>query len=261
MKVFALLLVLAVPALADWKSQVTPPRLGPQPRLAPIQVDYKLSWNGMLNAGKLTFTFGKPDPSFPSDYVSRASGGSSGIAGKLYPCKIAYVSRMDPATLRPRAFTGVQDEGKEVTTTSSKWAGPRVSTTQVTRNTRKGTETNLKGEFRFTPVHDLFSAMLHVRSHKLNNGDSLTLPLMPTNKPYLLRVKVLGREQLNGRNTIKMSVALQKIDPKSQALLPYKKMKSSTLWISDDAHRIPVEVRSEVFIGDVRMTLSHAKPL
>jgi hypothetical protein len=38
-------------------------------------------------------------------------------------------------------------------------------------------------------------------------------------------------------------------------------MKSTTLWLSDDANRIPVELRSEVFIGDVRMTLSGHRKL
>jgi hypothetical protein len=32
-------------------------------------------------------------------------------------------------------------------------------------------------------------------------------------------------------------------------------MKSATLWLSDDANRLPLELRAEVFIGDVRMTL------
>ncbi len=261
MKTAALLLALSLPALAEWKAEVTPAKLGPHPRLAPQQFGYRLSWNGMVDAGKLTFTFGKPDAKYPSDYVSRVTGGSTGIASKLYDYKIALISRLDPATLRPRAFVGVQDEGKEVVTTRSTWAGTRVSTEHVTKIAKTGAETKLESKFLFTPVHDLFSAMLHVRSHKLADGDKLAIPLMPFNKPYLLRLQVLGREKFAGRDTIKLSVALQKIEPKSKTLLPYKKMKSSTLWLSDDANRIPVELRTEVFIGDVRMTLADARKL
>jgi hypothetical protein len=116
-------------------------------------------------------------------------------------------------------------------------------------------------EFRFTPMHDVFSAMLQVRSHKLADGDRLVLPILPFDKPYLLRVHVVGREKFADRDTIKLSVSLQKIDPKTKALLPYHKMKKTTLWLSDDANRIPVEIRSEVFIGDVRMTLASARKL
>jgi hypothetical protein len=261
MKALALLLALGLPALADWKSEITAAKLGPHPRLAAQEFDYRLSWRGMLKAGELTFTFGKPDPKYPSDYSARVSGGSSGVASKFYHYQVALISRLDPATLRPRSVVGVQDVGDEEITTRSTWAGTLVRSEHVTRVTKTGVETRLATEFRFTPVHDVFSAMLQVRSHKLANGDTLTLPLLPFNQPYLLRVKVLGREKFAGRDTIKLSVALQKIDPKTKALLPYKKMKSTTLWLSDDANRIPVELRSEVFIGDVRMTLSGARKL
>ena len=62
MKTLSLLFAFSLPALADWQKEITPAKLGPQ------EFDYRLSWKGMLSAGKLTFTFGKPDPKFPSDY-------------------------------------------------------------------------------------------------------------------------------------------------------------------------------------------------
>ena len=257
----ALILALSLPALADWKDEVTPAALGPQAKLVPQEFEYRLSWNGMVDAGKLTFAFGQADPKFPSDFVCRMNGGSTGLASKLYNYKVAMISRLDPATLRPRFFVGVQDEGKEIVTTRNTWAGPQVTSEYVTKVAKTGVETSVESKFMFTPIHDAFSAMLHVRSYKLDNGDKLVIPLMPFNRPYLMRVEVLGREKFADRDTIKLSVALQKIEPKTKTLLPYKKMKSATLWLSDDANRIPVELRSEVFIGDVRMTLAAAKKL
>jgi hypothetical protein len=261
MKAFLLFLALALPASADWKTEVTPAKLGPHPKITPQALDYRLTWNGMVNAGKLSFTFGTKDPKFPSDYGAKASGGSTGVASALYRTKFTMMSRLDPATLRPRVAVGIADEGDEVNTTRTTWHGPLVKSEQTIRITKNGKSGTINREFRFTPVHDVFSAMLHVRSQKLNNGDKLVIPLQPFDKPYLMTVNVLGREKFAGRDTIKMSVALQKIDPKTKALLPYKKMKSSTLWLSDDANRIPVELRSEVFIGDVRMTLAGARKL
>lgn len=261
MKPLVLLLALCVPALADWKTEVTPATLGPHPKMAPQEFEYRLSWKGMVDAGKLNFSFGAKDPKFPSDYNAKVTGGSTGLASKLYRNKMTVMSRLDPATLRPRVCVGVQDEGDEVNTTRTTWRGPVVQTEETIRITKNGKSGTINTEFRFTPVHDVFSAMLHVRSQKLDNGDKLTIPLLPFNKPYLLTVNVLGREKFADRDTIKLSVALQKIDPKTKNLLPYKKMKSTTLWLSDDANRIPVELRSEVFIGDVRMTLAAAKKL
>lgn len=262
MKVVAsLLLACCLPALADWKDEVTPAKLGPQKNLVPQEFEYRLSWKGMVDAGKLTFTFGQPDPKNPADYVTRINGGSSGLASKLYHSKVSFISRLDPATLRPRVAIGVQDEGDEVNSTRTTWAGTLVTSEQTITIAKNGKSGTVKSDFRFTPVHDLVSAMLHVRSQKLDDGDKLVLPLMPFNKPYLMRVEVLGREQFSGRPTIKLSMGLQKIDPATMTLLPYKKLKSATMWLSDDANRIPVELRSEVFIGDVRMTLAADRKL
>ena len=74
-------------------------------------------------------------------------------------------------------------------------------------------------------------------------------------------ITVLGREKHNGRACIKLDVKLQKIDKDTMHLKSYKKLKKATLWISDDADRIMVELRSEVFIGDVRAVLIKQSPL
>ena len=104
--------------------------------------------------------------------------------------------------------------------------------------------------------------MLHVRSQKLAAGDQIALVVQPFGTPYLLRVKVRGREVHLDRKTIRLTVGMRKIDRKTLELLPYKKMKNdATLWLSDDADRIPVELRAAVFIGDIRATLTGYRKL
>lgn len=99
MKAAALLLATSLAALADWRKEIAPTGLGPHPALAPQEFDYRLSWNGLVDAGKLTFTFGQPDPKFPSDYSAQVHGGSTGLASKLFHYRVAMTSRLDPATL------------------------------------------------------------------------------------------------------------------------------------------------------------------
>src|SRR5690606_15964186 len=110
----ALSLLLLAPASADWTNEVTPPRLGTHPRLAPRQLDYQLSWRGMLRAGELRFILGGEDPGGSPGYHASATGGSRGLAARLHPYQIHLRSLLDPATLRPRSFVGIEDEGKEV---------------------------------------------------------------------------------------------------------------------------------------------------
>ena len=104
--------------------------------------------------------------------------------------------------------------------------------------------------------------MLHVRSQKLDTGDQITLVVHPFGTSYLLRVKVQGRELHNGRNAIRLTMGMRKIDRKTQELVAYKKLKKdATLWLSDDAERIPMEFRAAAFIGDVRATLTGHRKL
>ena len=55
----------------------------------------------------------------------------------------------------------------------------------------------------------------------------------------------------NGKSIpcIKLGIQIRKMDRESLALSSYKKMKTATIWVSDDAERLPVEMRAEIFIG------------
>ena len=53
---------------------------------------------------------------------------------------------------------------------------------------------------------------------------------------------------------------MEKIDDKMQ-LKAYKKLKSATVWLSDDEWRIPIEIRAAVYVGDVRILLTKQEVL
>ena len=259
MRVLLALFLLGGPLAADWRDALAPHKPGSHPSLDPVTLRYTLSWKGMIDAGSLIFSFGRPDADHPRDYKVAVSGGSSGLASKLFPYKVSLASHLDPARLRPRRFRGVEIEGDEVTVTESTFYGTKVRSTESNRPHKAAPERRWNSEFRFAPAFDAFSAILQVRSQALKAGDALNYALVPFNTPYLASIRVLGRERHQGRDAIKLAVSMQKIDPESFKLLPYTKLKSATLWISDDADRVPLELRSEVFIGDVRMTLSSLK--
>ena len=84
--------------------------------------------------------------------------------------------------------------------------------------------------------------------------------LHPFASPYLARFRVIRREIHRGLKYLRMDLKLQKINPKGK-LLVYDKMKTTTMWFSDDHERLPVELRSKAFIGDVRAVLTGKKYL
>lgn len=256
---------LIVPACsepAEWTKELSSAQPGNQPALAPCVMDFQLSWKGMVNSGQLRMEFAPKDAKKPGALVIRSSARSVGPAASLFPYQNNFWSEIDPISLSPRLFHAVESDRKETVTTTTRHYPDRVECRETTRAAKSKTDIHKDRGFKYSPVFDIFSAMLHIRSQKLANGDTIALVVHPFDKPYLLRVKVVGRESHNGRDTIRLSVGMRKINPLTMELMPYKKLKSdATLWLSDDKDRIPVEFRAAVFIGDVRATLTGFRKL
>jgi hypothetical protein len=252
--IFAMLPLSAAPA---WERELTAAKPGPWPAIAPCTLEYQVSWKGMLDAGRLRMEFAPKDTKKPGLLVVRSTAKSTGAASALFPYQSHFWSEIDPATLRPRFFHAVETDRRETVTTRVRHLPGRVMAAEIIKPLGKGPVVEREHEFRFSPLYDIFSAMLHVRSQKLAPGDRVTLAIHPFDNPYLLRVTVVGREIHRDRKTIRLSVDMRKIDRETLDLRPYKKMKrAATLWLSDDAQRVPVELRAAVFIGDVRAVLT-----
>lgn len=258
----AILLACAVGVAAEppWRKDLSDPAPGAHPGLAPVRLEYRLSWNGTLDAGAITFVFGKPDPKHPDAYAARALGGSRGLAKRLFDYRHDFTALLDPATLRPRTFAGTEDGDDTQTITRNTFGAAGVRSRETTRDPVSGREFASEREFAFQPAFDMFSAMLLIRSKPLAAGDHVTLVIHPFHTPYLLDTTVVAREAHDGRAAIRLDVNLRKIAP-DLSLQPYAKLKRASLWLSDDPERIPLDLRTEVFIGDVRMTLVRSTPL
>jgi hypothetical protein len=261
-----LIALIPSPAIAqagkDWKSELVPPALGPHPKLAPTVLDFQVSWKGMIKAGTLKIEFAPADAKKPGAYVVRSSATSLGAAALIFPYKSTFWSELDPTSFQPRYFKAVEIDKKETVTTTVRHFAHRVETHEEAKLFKTKVTKTSDQVFKFAPVFDIFSAMLHIRSQKLASGDRIALVICPFKTPYLLRVTVAGREVHEGRKAIRLTLGMRKINRDTLELQPYKKLKKdATLWLSDDADRVPIELRADAFIGDVRATLTnHRKP-
>lgn len=115
-----------------------------------------------------------------------------------------------------------------------------------------------------TGLLDMHTALLRIRLHPLNTGDTITWVIYHDNYPYLARVEVLGREPVRLRSgavfsAIKLRLDLQWIDRDGQ-LNEHKRFRGACGWLSDDARRLPLKIESEVFVGSVWAELEHFSP-
>lgn len=238
----------------SWVGGLTTPDPGPHPPLGRDAISMRLSWNGLVDAGTLHIEI-DPDSRRGVTRV-RCHAGSRGAAALMHPYRSDSSSEIDSTTLRPRWFRDVQTDRRETVMLTTRHFADRVESVEITQPKGSGKEHRSTKVFEFSPVFDLYSALLHVRSRPLADGDRISLAMVPYDNPYLLDVRVEKREIHLGRPAIRMKVGLRKIDPRDGSLKPHRKLKREvTLWLSDDKRRVPLEFRASVIIGNIRATL------
>lgn len=258
--VLTTLLILPLQADPKWKSELTSPALGNHPLPASSVIDMRLSWKGMIESGILRIEFNPPGATKADTYVVRAAASSVGAAAVLFPYQGNFWAELEPTTLKPRLLNTVEADQKERVNTIVKYFADRTECHEDSKLLKTGVTKSTDKTFNFAPVFDIFSAMLHVRSQKLDDGDLIAIVVCPFSAPYVLRVKVQAHEIHDGSKAIRLSLGMQKINRDTLELRPYKKLKKdATLWLSDDDDRIPVELRAAAFIGDVRAILVNPK--
>jgi hypothetical protein len=108
--------------------------------------------------------------------------------------------------------------------------------------------------FKCGNVLDLQTALLFIRSQRLETGDRYRLLVYPGKAAYFAEIAVLGREKLKiaGRSVdaIKFQVWLQGVTKKLE-LEPYRKFKRAFAWLSDDRDRLLLKVQADIFVGSV----------
>lgn len=108
-----------------------------------------------------------------------------------------------------------------------------------------------------TDVTDFLTALYYVRAQKLEPGKDIVFDIINREKQYPLIVKVHGRERIK---TPAGNFDCIKVEPQLRGEgIFVAKGKSLTVWLTDDAYRMPVKMKTEVFIGSVSATLLEYK--
>lgn len=247
-----LMLILAGAAgvRADWRAGLsTEP--GPFPPLRPVKLEYQCGWSG-LTAGHVEAQFSRPEP---ETCELEAKAATTGLARALWRLDATHEARGNLVTLQPLAVRQkevyrAQTVRTELDFDASGVERLRESTTDKNPARRK--------RYDFPNLYDLQTALLLVRSQKLNTGDVYRMVVYPATAPYLATVTVQGRERVKVKAgsypAIKMDLRLEKVTG-DMKLEPHGKFKRATGWLSDDADRLPLRLNAQIFVGSVWVEL------
>lgn len=140
----------------------------------------------------------------PGALVIRSSAASLGPAAGLFPYHNHFWSELDPATFKPRFFHAVETDKKESVTTTTRHFPDRVECTEITKALKKGADVRKDRVFQFAPVFDIFSPPCCTSAARNSTMAIISRWSSTLDNPYLLRVRVAGRENHLGRKAIRL---------------------------------------------------------
>ena len=110
-------------------------------------------------------------------------------------------------------------------------------------------------------VQDLFSAFYYARqidASELKKGDLIPIDIFLDHEDFAMQLKYLGKEYVK---TNFGKIQCLKFRPMVQDGRVFRDEDSVELWISDDENKIPIKVKSKIFVGSIKMELVDYKNL
>ena len=232
----------------DWESTIGPHAPGSFPQLRPLRASYGFGWNGITAATAEVRFSNAVDGRLQLD----ATGHTTGLARSLWSFDGTHVSTTEAQTLRP-----LQVRETEVIRAKKMETELSFTPQSVTSKREEKRESSVKSKtrhFDLPDMHSIDSALLYLRSQSLKPNAVQRVVVYPATSAYLCTLTPTGRDHITvpagSYDAIKLDLQLNKIGGKRE-LLPHKKFRRATVWISDDADRLVLRIEAQIFVGTV----------
>jgi hypothetical protein len=211
---------------------------------------YDVSWSTYLTAGDATMTVKQrlPGAAGSSAFDLVAEGKPTSLLDKLYHVYYKAETYLDARNLRPSIATVFSDERGRQKTRTTKFTGPTALEFQPKQNA--------PWEKHTTPPSalDPLAAMYVVRVLPLAAGKVYTMPVVDGSDLYNVKWQIAGPEPvttpLGALQAWRITPTLT--DGQGKAI-PNKRV---TLWMSNDARRLPLKLQVALPVGNFTLTLS-----
>jgi hypothetical protein len=168
----------------------------------------------------------------------------------IFKVRDKYESFIDTATLQPLKFLRNVNEG-----------GYKIYN-NVVFNQAQHIATSTNGAFPVPPcVQDVISAIYYARNidfSKYNVGDKIPFAMFLDDQVYEIYIRYLGKEEVNTRFGKFRAIKFKPLLIKGTIFEGGEKM---TVWVSDDANKVPLRVDSPISVGSIKVDMVDYKNL
>ncbi len=211
---------------------------------------YDISWTTFVTAGQATLSVRERRAvgAGRAQYYLMAEGQPSSMLQKLYHLYYKAESMLDTRTLRPALATVYSDENGRTRYKVSTFRGNGLIDYEIRTSSTSKSQVKVPAT-----AQDPLGAIYVLRAIPLKAGQApFTIPVTDSGKSYTMRVAVGARETVRTGvgpiDALKLNLAITAPDPADNSTL--------TLWISDDARRLPVKFQAALAVGSFQLTLA-----
>ena len=211
------------------------------------KLTYSVSWSDVLQAGiaVMEVAAGTSDDNRP-EYLFRSSTRSVGMVDAVYPVRDFVESVVDAADLTSVRFSLRESHGKKKRERDMVFDRGN-STVKVTIN---GVAATYPVPER---VQDALSSLYYVRTRTdFNVSKPMVIDVHDSGKTWAVEVQTLGREHITTPAGAFDTIVV-KTYPKYEGVFMHKG--EITIWLTDDARKLPVLMKSKISIGSIVATL------
>jgi len=216
---------------------------------------YKMSYSGFLRAGTAILEVQEKELKGKKVYHTKGTGWTSGMIKWFFEVEDYYESYFDEENIKPYVFKRKINEGgyKKHRITSFNYDVKKA----YVQDFKLQKDTSVA----FNDVQDMLSSFYYLRSKDISNikyGDEIKLDMFLDSQVYQFKLRYLGKETIR-THFGKINTLIFR--PLVQSGRVFKAQESVTMWISDDANKIPIKLRADLRVGSLTAELEEFKGL
>lgn len=216
---------------------------------------YKMSYSGFLKAGTAVLELNEVELDGKKVFYSRGSGWTSGIIKWFFKIDDVYESYFDKDTIKPYYFKRKIDEG----------GYKKHRNTQFNYDTKEAYVQDFINQkdtiIAFSNVQDMMSSFYYLRTQDvkgMKKGDEIAIDMFMDSQVYPFKLRYLGKDVLKTKFGKINALVFR---PLVQSGRIFKAEESVTIWITDDANKIPIKMQADLSVGSLRAELQHYQGL
>ena len=195
-------------------------------------------------AGEATFTINLEKLMNKTVYHIVGDGKTYNFYDNFFKVRDKYETFIDTATLQPMKFI------------RNVYEGGYKKYENVTFNQEANTAVTNDGVFKVPGcVQDVLSSIYYARNidfNKYKEGDKIPFSMFLDNETYELYIRYVGKETVKTKYGKFRAIKFKPLLIKGTIFEGGEKM---TVWVSDDANRIPVRIESPISVGSIKVDM------